>query len=192
MDPSDWLHRVGAWREFYIFTGTAASTLMGLMFVVMSLAQRTLMTQQGRGAVGAFFTPIVAFFVTEMIVSMLLLIPAITPLWLGLGLAAAGLFGMGYMLARAAHARWKGRWDLDPDDWTWYFALPALSYLVLIASGIFSYSSSAYGLYGAALVMGALLLIGVRNAWDLTVYTLMRPESQESQQGTAGTPQAGP
>ncbi len=180
MDPMDWLHRVGAWREFYIFTGTAASTLMGLMFVVMSLAQRSLMTEQGRGAIGAFFTPIVIFFATEMAVSMLLLIPAISPLWLGVGLGIAGLFGTAYMLMRGAHARWKRRWDLDVDDWVWYFALPALSYLVLIAGAILVLNSSSFGLYGAALVMGALLLIGVRNAWDLVVFTLLRHESEGS------------
>lgn len=174
---ADWLHRVGAWRDFYVFTGTAAATLMGLMFVVMSLAQRTLASAQGSGAISAFFTPIVVFFTTEMVVSMLLLIPAITPAWLAIALAIVGALGFAYMAARGAHARWKGRWDLDADDWIWYFAIPAASYLVVIAGAIFVWQSSPYGLYGVAVVMGALLLIGVRNAWDLVVYTLLKEPS---------------
>ncbi|HLI96486.1 MAG TPA: hypothetical protein VKT72_10425 [Candidatus Baltobacteraceae bacterium] len=170
-----WLQQVGEWREFYSFTGTAAATLMGLMFVVMSLTQQALTNARTQGAVGAFFTPIVAFFVTEMIVSMLVLIPGITPLWLGLGLAAVGVMGSAYMLLRGFHARWRRRWDLDADDWIWYFMLPAASYVVIIIGAIFVCRSSAYGVYGVAVVMGALLLIGVRNAWDLVVFTLLRP-----------------
>jgi hypothetical protein len=175
-----WLQRVGEWREFYTFTGTAAATLMGLMFVVMSLTQQTLASARGRGAVGAFFTPIVAFFATEILVTMLLLIPAITPLWLGFGLAVVGVLGTAYMIARGVHARWRGGWDLDADDWIWYFLLPAASYVVVIAGAVLVWRSSAYGVYGIAVVMGALLLIGVRNAWDLVVYTLMRTENADS------------
>lgn len=171
-----WLRLVGEWREFYSFTGTAAATLMGLMFVVISLTQRQLTSARGRGAVGAFFTPIVAFFATEIVVSMLVLIPAITPLWLGLGLAVVGVLGTAYMFARGAHARWRSRWDLDLDDWIWYFLLPAASYVVVIAGAVLVLRSSPYGVYGIAVVMGALLLIGVRNAWDLVVYTLLRTE----------------
>ncbi len=122
-----WLHQIVEWREFYSFTGTAAATLMGLMFVVMSLTQQALTNQRTQGAVSAFFTPIVAFFATEIVVSMLVLIPAITPLWLGSGFAAVGVGGSAYMLVRGVHARWRRRWDLDVDDWIWYFLLPAAS-----------------------------------------------------------------
>lgn len=153
---------------------------MGLMFVVMSLSQRALASERGRGAVGAFFTPIVAFFATEIVVSMLVLIPAISPFWLGLGLCIVGVAGAAYMLARGAHARWHRRWDLDTDDWVWYFLVPAASYVIVIAGAVLVLRSSAYGVYGVAVVMGALLLIGVRNAWDLVVYTLMSSENSDS------------
>jgi hypothetical protein len=175
-----WLQRVGEWREFYVFTGTAAATLMGLMFVVMSLTQQTLASRRAEGAVSAFFTPIVAFFATEMVVSMLVLIPAITPQWLGIGLVIVGVVGSAYMLVRGFHARWRRRWDLDVDDWIWYFLLPAASYGVVIVGGVYVWHASAYGVYGVAVVMGALLLIGVRNAWDLVVYTLLRPPGSDT------------
>lgn len=175
-----WLQRVGEWREFYLFTGTAAATLMGLMFVVMSLSERALASQRGQGAVRVFFTPIVAFFATEMAVSMLVLIPAITPLWLGLGLAVVGVLGVAYMLGSGVRARWRERWDLDTDDWFWYFLLPLACYGVVVAGAVFVWRSSAYGVYGVAVVMGALLLIGVRNAWDLVVYTLLRAQNSDS------------
>lgn len=168
-----WLHRLDVWRDFYTFTGTAAATLMGLMFVVVSLVQRVLTTEEGRAAVGAFFTPIVAFFATEIVVTMLLLIPAITATWLALSLAGVGIVGVAYMVASGVHARWR-KGDLDLDDWIWYFVLPAASYVIIIVSAVAVWNASAYGMYGIAVVMGVLLLIGVRNAWDLVVYTLQR------------------
>lgn len=173
-----WLHRLDVWRDFYTFTGTAAATLMGLMFVVVSLVQRVLATEQGRGAIGAFFTPIVAFFATEIVVTMLLLIPAITAMWLGLSLATVGIVGVVYMFASGVHGRWR-RGDLDLDDWIWYFVLPLASYVVITAGAVAVWNSSAYGLYSIAIVMGALLLIGVRNAWDLVVFTLQRSSNTD-------------
>ena len=168
-----WLHRLDVWRDFYTFTGTAAATLMGLMFVVVSLAQRVLATDEGRAAIGAFFTPIVAFFATEIVVTMLLLIPGITAMWLSLSLAAVGVVGIIYMLASGVHRRWRTQ-SLDLDDWIWYFLLPVVCYVVIAAGAFAVWDSSAYGLYGIAVVMGALMLIGVRNAWDLVVFTLQR------------------
>lgn len=168
-----WFHRLEVWREFYTFSGTAAATLMGLMFVVVSLAQRAFTTEEGRGAIGAFFTPIVAFFGTEIAVSMLLLIPAITPHWLSVSLGAVGVAGVLYMLATGAHGRWR-QGNLDLDDWIWYFLLPVSSYALLVVGAAGDWFSSAYGLYCVAVVMGALLLIGVRNAWDLVVFTLQK------------------
>ena len=167
------MHRLEAWRDFYTFTGTAAATLMGLMFVVVSLAQRVLATDEGRAAIGAFFTPIVAFFATEIIVTMLLLIPGITAMWLSLSLAVVGIAGVVYMLASGVHRRWRTQ-SLDLDDWLWYFLLPVVCYVIIVIGAVAVWNSSAYGIYGIAVVMGALMLIGVRNAWDLVVFTLQR------------------
>jgi hypothetical protein len=168
-----WFHRLDVWREFYTFTGTAAATLMGLMFVVVSVAQRALATDRGRVAIRTFFAPILAFFVTEIAVSMLLLVPSIAPNWLGAALTAVGVTGIVYMIACVLHVR-RTMGELDFDDWIWYFVLPILSYLVTVAGAVGVWNSSAVGLYCIAVVMGALLLIGVRNAWDLVVFTLQR------------------
>lgn len=168
-----WFHRLDVWREFYAFTGAAAATLMGLMFVVVSVAQHAFETDEGRRAIGYFFAPIVVFFATEIAVTMLFLVPAITPHWLGVSLGAIGVAGMAYMLSSGVHGRWRGG-NLDLDDWTWYFALPVACFAVVTAGGAGVWFESAYGIYGIAVVMGALLLIGVRNAWDLVVFTLQK------------------
>jgi len=82
------------WHEFYAFAGGAAATLMGLMFVVMSLGQRTLATEEGSQAMRALFTPIVVFFATVIVVAMLMLIPDPVPRLLGVLLGAIA-FGAG-------------------------------------------------------------------------------------------------
>lgn len=165
-----WLHRLDMWRDFYIFTGTAAATLMGLMFVVVSLGRGILGRDEGGSAIRAFFTPVVAFFTTMIVVSMFMLIPRSTPGVLGVLLICVALSGLSYMFASGAHTRWRES-ELAFDDWVWYVALPFVSYLTVGAAGAGIWSLSAFGPYALAAAMVLLLLVGIRNAWDLVVYT---------------------
>ena len=162
---------VEAWRDFYIFAGTAAATLMGLMFVVMSLGSETLNSDEGKKAMRGFFTPIIAFFATAILMAMLVLIPGATPQALGILITVVAAIGIAYMGASGAHALWRSS-DLGIDDWIWYVALPFLSYLVICAAGIFIWLGLTFGLYVAAISVILLLVTGIRNAWDLVVYTV--------------------
>ena len=179
MQQAGWFHLLDAWRDFYIFAGGAAATLLGLMFVVVSLARRALNTDEGRGAVRGFFTPIVAFFATEIVITMLILVPYETPVTLGALLAALGASGLAYMTASGVHQRWRaGRLDLD--DWIWYFIAPSVSYAAIVAAAIGFWIGTAFGLYVMAVVMGVLLIVGIRNAWDLVVFTLQRDANAQT------------
>lgn len=169
----DWFHAVDAWHEFYTFAGTAAATLMGLLFVVMSLGQRTLATEEGKRATRGFFTPIVIFFASVIVVSMFMLIPATTAATLAAMIAAVAAVGLFYMAASGVHRIWRTS-GLGYDDLMWYVALPYLSYLLIAVAAIAIWKSSPSGLYTASAAMVLLLLTGIRNAWDLVVYNIQR------------------
>src|SRR5690349_7531480 len=119
----DWLRAVDAWHEFYTFAGTAAATLMGLLFVVMSLGQRTLATEEGKRATRGFFTPIVVFFASVIVVAMCMLVPATSARALGAMIAAIALVGLFYMIASGAHHLWRTS-ELGYEDLMWYVVLP--------------------------------------------------------------------
>lgn len=148
---------------------------MGLMFVVVSVGQRVLGKPEGLPAIRAFFTPIVAFFATGIVLAMLMLMPATSAPELGVLLGILGIAGLGYMFASGAHAAWRQS-DLALDDWVWYVALPFLSYLAICGGGLAIGSKIATGFYvvGGASIL--LLVIGIRNAWDLVVYISQRSE----------------
>jgi hypothetical protein len=172
----EWFHALEAWRDFYVFTGTAAATLMGLMFVVMSLGQGRLATEEGIQATRGFFTPIVVFFATIIVVATLMLMPGGAPSALGLLLAALAVGGLVFMIASGAHNVWRIG-ELGFDDLVWYVALPYVAYAAIgVAAGAI-WKANTFGLYTAAAAMLLLLLIGIRNAWDLVVYNIQRGSS---------------
>ena len=170
-----WFQEIDSWRDFYVFIGTSAATLMGLVFVVVSLGKGVLRTEQGRRAVRAFYTPVVSFFTTEIAVALLMLIPKSSPTALGALLCATGAAGLTYMgLSGALEQRSSS--DLAPEDVVFYIALPFLSYIALVIGAIGVWRATSFGLYTTAAVMILLLLTGIRNAWDLVIYIAQRDE----------------
>lgn len=169
----DWFNVLEAWHDFYVFAGTAAATLMGLMFVVVTLGQRTLATEQGSKATRGFFTPIVAFFASDIVLAMLMLIPKTSPSGLGVMLLVLAVAGVVYMVFSGAHRFWREN-ELGYDDLMWYVVLPYVSYIIIGVSATGVWRTAPFGLYSMAAAMLLLLLIGIRNAWDLVIYNIQR------------------
>src|SRR6266568_263880 len=79
------------WQSFYVITGSAAATLTGLMFVVITLIMGT-RARRSSGTIGAFSTPTVVHFGVALLVAALLSAPW-QALWnAGLLLGLCGLF----------------------------------------------------------------------------------------------------
>ena len=169
----DWSEQLQAWRDYYVFGGTAAATLMGLMFVVMSLGQRSLATDEGARATRGFFTPIVVFFATVIVITMLVLIPKASSLALSLLLGIIAICGGVYMVGSGAHSMWRAG-ELGFDDLIWYVVLPYLGYTGIAVAAIAFWKATALGFMALAVAMLLLLLTGVRNAWDLVVYNIQK------------------
>lgn len=168
MAASDWTQQFAAWHDVYILAGTAAATLMGLTFVVVTLSPRDVGESLLTG-VKSFTTPILAFFATVVLVSVLMLAPWGTSRPPGAALVILGLIGLFYMVSTGAYARWRES-KLGFDDLIWYIALPFVAYtaLLLIAAGM--WTGAAWALYGIASVVVLLLIIGIRNAWDVVLF----------------------
>lgn len=169
---TDWPALLEQWHEFYTFAGTAAATLMGLMFVVVSLGQRRLATaEEGPQITRGLFTPIVVFFATVIAVAMLMLVPSTPRHALGASLVAVSLAGIVYMVASGAYRVWQ-RSELGLDDFAWYVVVPYASYAALGAAGVALWAGAAYALPAVAATMFLFLATSIRNAWDLVIYTV--------------------
>lgn len=160
------------WSNFYIMTGSAAATLTGLMFVVITLVMRQERSRTEDG-LATFTTPTVLHFCGALLVSATLVAPwrsLVPPATL---LALAGLYGVVHVLRVVRRARRLSTYSPDLEDWISYTILPFFSYGAICAGAIALPVIPVQALF--ALAGGALLLIfiGIRNAWDIVTFIVI-------------------
>jgi len=160
------------WQNFYVIIGSAAATLTGLLFVVITLiiGRRVRVSSPGEG-IAVFSTPNVVHLGAALLVAALLSAPW-QALWnAGLLLGLAGLGGMSYVIIVLRRAR-RRQIGYQPvlEDWLWHTVLPFLSYTALVVAALLLsvYPASALFIIAAATLL--LLFIGIHNAWDNVTY----------------------
>lgn len=159
------------WQNYYMLIGTAAATLTGLMFVVTTLiagADRNV--EILNAGIAAFNTPTVVLFCAALLLAGILSAPWQTFSNLSLLLGLLGLGMMCYMII-VLRRMWRvTHYRSTPGDWLWYMASPLLASILLIVAALVLLVNPASALYviGAAMIL--LLLVGIRNAWDMVTY----------------------
>lgn len=159
------------WNDFYVMLGAASASLIGLLFVVSTLTAG-LERPSARG-VSLFLTPTVFKFAVVLALSATALAPGLPETgrrWL---LGAIALIGL-VNLTSVTVSLWRGdspgplHWS---DPWC-YGVAPTLIFLGLgAAAACPEETGAARGVAATALL---LLLLGVRNAWDLV--TTLAPQ----------------
>jgi modulator of FtsH protease len=162
------------WESYYVIVGGAAGALIGLQFVVMTLVADRQTTREGAQA---FTTPTVVYFATALLLAALASVP-----WRGLALlsiawGAIGLAGVVYGLIVLRHMRRQDIYTPVLEDWFFNLALPSFAYAALIVAAAIAGRHAQPAICIAAAVALLLLLIGVRNSWDVISYhvTVSRP-----------------
>jgi len=69
--PGELLHD---WHDFYVLLGTASATLVGLMFVAVSLGS-SIFNEDHRAPLTAFITPTVMHFAAVLFACLMVTIP---------------------------------------------------------------------------------------------------------------------
>ena len=167
------------WDGFYLLLGGAAGALIGLMFVVATLTSRLDLDKAVRGA-SVYMTPVIFHFAAVLVMSALATVPHAPQPFVAAATGLAALIGLGAALRVAVVLR-TGR-VMTPAHWTdfwWYGMGPVAAYLALGASAgaIAAGFEHAAGLFAATLV--GLLLLSIRNAWDLVIWIAPRAETPE-------------
>lgn len=158
------------WTGFYTLTGTAAATLIGLQFVAMSLSL-TLQRNQPEKVLRMFVTPTLAHFALVMIISCVLIVPLPTILWLSILLAIASLAGLSLLVSQARNLLYAYKHSsLGRGRWLSYFVVPLIAYLLVIVASIYELFTTDAGLFILAGGVLLLLVVGIRNAWDMILY----------------------
>jgi hypothetical protein len=163
-----WTHQLETWHEFYILVGTAGLTLTGLLFVVVSLRPKFVASRRATGA-RAFVSPNAVYFTTTLVVSAFFLVPDLSATVAGTMLCFGAGASLLYLAYTRAHQEWR-RGKLPRLDWVWFVGLPLLSYLMLLMSGVGILVQSTFSIHGVATSLILLVIIGIRNAWDLVLW----------------------
>ena len=179
------------WQNFYMLTGTASATLIGLLFVGISISMGTnLSLRQVTTSLRTYVEPTLLYYVQTLVVSCVAIMPLSHPLLLGgvlMVLASLDLF----LTGRVAFRMLVLHRDevLNAGHWIWNVALPFLMGIVSIGTAIGLLIGLPFALMGVWMVDLLCLVIGLHNSWVLTVWltqyregwTPPREEQQPSQ-----------
>lgn len=156
--------RLDQWVNFYVITSAAAATLLGLLFVVITLA-----AERGRKdtpSIRTYLTPTVIYFTSVLLTSALLTVPSQTRLTAAICLCLGGTVGLAYsgsLVIRRSISFYK-RSDLLP-----YVVFPFAAYSLMVAGGLLLLSWPQNGLNLVAAGMLVLLGIAIRNSWSIAI-----------------------
>ena len=169
------------WQNFYMLIGTASATLTGLMFVVTTLiAGIDTHVSTLNAAVSAFNTPTVVHFSAVLMLAGILSAPwqTFSSLSFLLGLLALGMVIYSLIVLRRM---WRvPNYQSTLEDWLWYMAFPLLAHVLLIVAAfvLLKNPSLAFYLVGSAMML--LLLVGIRNAWDMVTFLAVERSHSEN------------
>jgi hypothetical protein len=170
---------LAAWQNFSVIIGSAAATLTGLMFVVITLIAGA-RDRRPSGVLGAFATPTVVHFGAVLLVAAILSAPW-QALWhAGLLLGLCGLGGVTYVVIVLRRMRRQTDYNPVLEDWLWHTVLPLVSYTALVVATMVLPGNPAPALFVISAATVLLLFIGIHNAWDGVTYIaieLFRPQN---------------
>ena len=164
----DWPNQLEGWHEFFVLIGTAGAALTGLLFVVVSVGSRVVAHDRTTG-VKAFLSPNAVHFTTTLIVSAICLVPGLPSGAIGSLLCAAAAGSLAYLVSTKAHEHWR-RNKLPLLDWIWFVALPLATYGLLLLAGVGFLLQAAWSMHSLAVALILLLVVGIRNAWDIVIW----------------------
>src|SRR5215218_7369104 len=167
------------WGEFFLLAGSAAAVLIGLIFVVV-----TLMQDRSRSSVLAgsklYMGPVVLTVSFVLVLSAAALVPHISAGQFALVCAACALWGLarGLMSTRGIAAL-SGEAEVHWTDAWFYGVIPSLVHLSLAVTAWGFWSGQGWARGGLAAVITGLLLLSIRNEWDLVTWLAPKSDAPE-------------
>lgn len=158
------------WSNFYILIGSAAASLTGLMFVVITLVMGTERRRNAEDGISTFSTPTVVHFAAALLLAAIMSAPWQRLVHPAIVLGLVGICGIAYVSHLIYRTKKITVYDPDTEDWIWFSILPLVAYATIFAGAIFFGFGPAQALFVIALGAALLIMIGIHNAWDIVTY----------------------
>jgi len=171
--PSSLSDLAHAWHDFYLLVGTASATLVGLMFVAASIGAQVF-TERSREAMRAFISPTVVHFGAVLFICMAATVPSQTWVTLAVLLILGGAAGTLYAARVWVQIFVRRSFAVDVIDRLFYALIPVAGYLLVAGAAFLLLERSQWSLEVLAAALVTLLYAGIRNAWDMTMWIVIR------------------
>jgi hypothetical protein len=172
MPATAWLQ---PWHDFFLLIGGASATLLGLVFVAASIAGAIPNEKLGTAETRALWTkPILGAFGRPLVLAAFGLVPGLSPLYFGCGVAVVAIADLVFLVAvgRGLMRHQREHRDLVGSDWLWNLVLPGATSLLILAIGVALAMGPLWPIYPLAVAIGLHLVIGVHNAWELADFLI--------------------
>ncbi|HKM61361.1 MAG TPA: hypothetical protein VJY39_02610 [Acidisphaera sp.] len=160
---------LNAWSTFFTLTGSAGATLVGLLFVVVTL-NSGLSTSRTLDVARGLMTPALYSFAGVLLQGMVVLVPWPSNWPGGVILLVMGIGGFIYRLNAV---RVRSRLHLaaieGAVDWIFHNAVPVAASVCLIAGGAGLIAGAAFAPFAVAGSSTLLLVSGIYRTWDETL-----------------------
>ncbi len=160
------------WQNFYMLTGAAAATLIGLLFVAISMAANlNISFENSMEKFRTFVNPVLLYYCQSLFIGCLAVMPLQSLVVLVCIIGGLGTFNAILVLKLCWRLLMVHRNDhIDLEHWLWNAILPGIVSLLLLGASI----AFLFGLNVALLVLASAnllcLAIGLRNTWSLTIW----------------------
>ena len=157
-----------SWHDFYSITGTAAASLVGLLFVGLSLHLRIVVTHEDVKALAR--VTLTGLGVT-LVLSLFMVIPeANDPSSTGWDVTGVGIFGFVLLVRPLLAGIRSSHRALSFPHLILRFGVTALSFAAVISGGAILVSGQYRAGFSWLVGISVVLLVGaLRNSWDLLV-----------------------
>ncbi len=163
------------WANFYLLTSSAAATLIGLLFIVITFAAERMLPED-IAKIRLYLTPTVVYFSSVLCAAALLTFPTHTWLTAALCICLVGTVGLTYsgssLIGHDKKSYVEGG-DLIP-----YAGFPFAAYGLLVLGGGLTLRDSQRGLTIVAVGMLSLLALGIRNSWSVAIEVVSMRKGQ--------------
>jgi hypothetical protein len=162
------------WQTFYFTAGGASATLVGLMFVAISLGLPLASTVTGND-IKTFASPSILHFVSVMLLAFAMIVPSYTATGMAVVLLLGGVPGLilGMRYVRMLFGAARRHQDFNPNDWLFQIILPSAGFiLILLAAPAFAFEQWSLGFIALCLATVALMLCGIINTWAMVIWVV--------------------
>jgi hypothetical protein len=153
------------WDGFYTLAGSTAGTLIGLIFVVVTLGIEHAEEDDDLRA-RLFVTPVLVHF-TGLLVIAMAMVPPLSAASRAIALGAIGSAGLAYVinvwLLSRRTVKFEGQRII------WHVAVPLVSYVLITASAAAWALEAPFANAPCALGVTILLVTALRNSWMVTL-----------------------